>query len=391
MAGVTAEGFVAKTVEELKAEIEAEQLETIDPSLVLAPDQPIGQINAIVSKKLAEVWELAAVAFNAFNREAAEDFLLDNVGSLTGTPREESKKSLVTCTLDLDAAFSAAAGTLMANVTDEETIQFVNRDEVTSTTAGEYDVVFESVEYGPVNANAGTLEQITNPVTGWNSITNDEDAVPGALVEEDSPYRQRQIDELTATGSSTVDAIRADVLKVPGVEQCYVFENVTLITDENGLPGKAIEVVIYDGSVPAADDTAIAQAIWDSKPSGSETYGTEQEDAVDPLGIDRPMKFSRATLKNVYLEFDLVVNPKLFPVNGATLVKEAAVARGNMLNLGDDVIDLVIAASALSVPGVIDVTELRLGFTASPVGTTNLTITGREIARFDTSRIVVSV
>jgi hypothetical protein len=43
------------------------------------------------------------------------------------------------------------------------------------------------------------------------------------------------------------------------------------------------------------------------------------------------------------------------------------------------------------VPGVTDVTALRLGFAASPVGTTNLVVTGRAIARFDTSRVLVNI
>lgn len=390
-AGVTPQGFVGKTVEEIKAELEADQLETIDPALVLSPDQPFGQFNASYSKKLAELWEIAGIAYNAFSRDASEDRLLDNIGDLTGTPREPPRKSVVTCALDLNAGFSQAAGLMMVNVVGQETIKFVNRDPVVSTTAGTYAAIFEAVDYGTVNANAGTLTAITNPITGWNSVTNAEDAVPGALVEQDAAYRQRQFDELTAPGASTVDAIRADVLAVDGVQQCYVFENVTLVTDGTGLPGKALECVIYDGSPSAADDVEIAQAIWDSKPSGAEAYGSSSANATDALGIDRPTKFSRATIVGMYLEFDVVVNTKLFPVNGVTLIKEAAVARGNVLNLGESVVDLVIRAAALNVPGVTDVTALRLGSAPSPGGTSNYPITGRQIARFDTARIVVNL
>jgi hypothetical protein len=175
------------------------------------------------------------------------------------------------------------------------------------------------------------------------------------------------------------------------VQQAFVFENVTLATDSSGLPGKAIECVIYDGAVPAADNIAVAQAIWNAKPSGSEAYGTSIANAVDALGVSRPTKFSRAIIRAMYLEFDVAVNPKLFPVDGVSLIKDAAVARGNLLNLGDDVIDLAIRAIALSVPGVVDVTELRFGMTVSPTNTDNLAIDGRSIARFDTSRVVVNV
>ena len=396
MAGVTNEGFVGKTVEELKAEIEDDQLATISPTLNLAPDQPIGQLNAAFSKKLAELWELGGVAYHGFDRGASEGRLLDNIGDLTGSPREPARKSTVTVTLNLNAGFSQPAGAMMANVTGQPTKLFVNRDAVATVGAdAAYEAVFESADYGPVDANAGTLTQITSPITGWNSITNPEDADLGALEEEDAAYRQRQDDELARPGSSTVDSIRTDLLDVKGVLQAYVFENVTLTTDSNGVPGKAIECVVYDGLTPAADDTEIAQAIWDSKPSGAETYGSTTAWATDKFGTLRAVKFSRATVTDIWLEFDIKVDASKFPVNGVALVKDKAVDEGNESNLDDDVVALLIRSCVLAkndgVPGVVNVTALRLGTSASPVGTTDIAISGREIARFDTSRVVVNI
>lgn len=391
MAGVTPTGFVAKTIEEIKQEIEDEELLVIDPALNLSASQPLGQLNAVFSKKLAELWEALGIAYNAFDRDASEGRLLDNIGSITGTPRDPARKSTVTATLNLNAGFSRSAGTMFASVVGQPTILFTNRDVVSSVGAGTYPAVFESVAYGPVVANAGTLTVINPPISGWNSITNALDATLGSIEETDAQYRQRQDDEQTAAGASTIDAIRADVLKVSGVEQCLVFENTSLVTDGTGLPGKAIEVVIYDGALAAAADNDVAQAIWDTKPAGGETYGSVTGTALDSQDDPRLVKFSRATVRQVWLEFDVTVTAQDFPVDGVNLIKAAATARGNLLTLDEDAIALVLRASALSVPGVRDVSALRLGFAASPVGTSNLTITGREIAKFDTSRVVVNL
>lgn len=391
MAGVTSTGFVAKTIEEDKADIEDEQLLVIDAGLNLSSSQPLAQLNAIIAKKHAELWEALAVAYNAFDRDAAEGRLLDNIGSITGTPRESARKSTATVSLNLNAGFSRSPGTMFAAVVGQPTVIFTNKNQVTSVGAGVYSAVFESVEFGPVVANAGTLTVINPAISGWNSVTNPTDATLGNLEETDDAYRQRQADEQTAAGSSTIDAIRADVLKVAGVEQVLVFENTTLATDSTGLPGKAFEVVIYDGSPAAADEDAIAQAIWDTKPAGSETYGSVTGTATDSQGDPRLQEFSRATVRNVWLEFDVSVTAQDFPVDGVNLIKAAARDRGNRLSLDEDVIALVIRASALTVPGVRDVVALRLGFAASPVGTSNLAIGGREIAKFDTSRVVVNL
>ena len=85
------------------------------------------------------------------------------------------------------------------------------------------------------------------------------------------------------------------------------------------------------------------------------------------------------------------MDSSIYPVDGDDQVKAAAVAKGiTALGLGDDVIALVFRAAALTVTGVIDVTAFTLGYTISPVGTSNLSVASREIAVVDTSRIVVN-
>lgn len=390
--GVTPQGFIVPTIEEVLGEIHAEILETIDPALNLAPDQPLGQITAIFAKKIVEAWEAAAALANAQNPDNAENFMLDNVSALTGTLREAAKSSVVALSCNVNAGFSATAGAMTANVNGQPEVTFVNKEAVGPLAAGDHSIDFEATQVGPVAAPAGELETITIPLAGWNSCTNPLDAELGSFDETDESLRLRREEERTAVGACTVDAIRADMLQVEGVRQCYVFENTTLSTDVNGLPGKSIEVVIYDGNTPEADDTEVAQAVWDSKPSGSESYGTTTATATDSTGVARSVKFSRATVKQVWLEYDVLVDPNFFPTNGAELIEEAAALyAAKYLNLGVDVFAVRFKAQALTVAGVLDVTALRLGFAASPVGTANLTITGREIADIDTSRISVAV
>jgi hypothetical protein len=391
-AGLSAAGLTIKTLEEIKAELEAAYLAEIDASLDLSPDQPMGQVVAINAQRESLLWELLATVYNMFNPNAAEGAMLENVSAITGTLREPSDKSTVTLACVVTAGFTQVAGAMMANVSGQDTLRFVNVDDVGPLAAGTHDIDFEAVDYGEVVANAGTLTVITAPVSGWTSCTNALDAELGREQEEDTPLRLRREDELSAAGASTVDSIRADVLQVDGVEQCYVFENVTLTTDADGIPGKAFEVVVFDGTTPAADDDEIAQTIWDSKPSGAATYGTESTMVTDSTATEREVQWSRADVKEVYLTLtDVVIDPRFFPTDGEDLIKDAIVAYGvEKLGLGVDVFALAMRAAALEVDGVLDVPTLTLGFSASPVGTTNLTITGREIAELDTSRIIVS-
>lgn len=393
MSGLTATGFVAKTFEEIKAEIESELLNAISPDLDLSADQPLGQIVGIVSQREATLWELLATAFNAFNPSGAEHFLLDNLAALTGTLRRAPTKSSVLLRCNVTNGFTAVKGSMMANVNGQPENRFVNANDVGPLSpAGDHDIEFESLDLGPAVANAGTLTVITAPVSGWNSCTNPEDAVLGRLDESDADLMNRREEELAASGSGTIDAIRADVLHVKGVQQAYVFENVTSASDVNGLPPHSFEVVVHDGIGADAADPDVAQVIWNSKPSGIETHGSIATTVEDSRGQSRTVKWSRATVSDVWLTFNITIDPEDFPTNGINEVKAAAVAYGaKILNLGVDVVSARMKRAAFDVPGVLDVPTLYLGFGASPAGTTNLTITGRQIASLDTSRIVVNV
>lgn len=388
-----ATGYVLTTLDEVLTATEQDQLATVQSDLDLSPDQALGQINGIFAKKIAEAYELAALLADAMNPNAAENFLLDNIALLTGTVRLPSTRSTVTINCTLGVGFSAVADAMTVNQPGQPSLLWRNVAAVpVVAVAGVVAVKFQAVDYGPIAANANTLTVITNPLAGWTLATNPLDATQGTLTETDAALRARRETELTKRGASTVDSIRVDVLAVAGVKQCYVFENVTLATDSDGLPGKAIEVVVYDGNTPLASDADIGLAIWNSKPSGCETFGTTSVNVTDGTGTLRTVKFSRAIVKQVWLEYDVTVYSQNFPVNGATLIKEAVTAYGtSFLNLGTDVFSVAFKAQALTVAGVLDVPALRLGFAAVPTGTANLTITGREIAAFDTSRIIVNV
>lgn len=387
--GVTAEGLQIPTIEEILAEIETEALAEIDPALDLSPDQPVGQIFGIVARRFAVAYEALAVAYNGFNPSAAEGVLLENVAAISGTTRTPARRSTVVATVNLGASFSAPAGTMIANVNGQPNTKFRNASEVTSTSAGNYQALFESEEVGPVVANAGTLTVITASVSGWNSITNADDAERGSVLESDTDLRVRRQDELAAPGASTPDAIRADLLQLDGVREVFVFENTSDVWVD-GLGPKKLEIVVYDGTNLDADEDEIARAIWDAKPAGIGTSGLIAKTVTSDDGSDVTVRFSRAVIKPVWFDYTLTIDPKAWPSNGADLVKAAAVAKGSaVLGLGVDVVALVFRAAALTVPGVVDVTDFDLGFSASPSGEANLTVSRREIAVVDTSRVTV--
>ena len=391
MAGVSSTGFVSKTIADILADVQPAELAAIDPALDLSPNSPIGQLNGIFARKLAELWELGQTAYNGFNPDAAENFLQDALCALTGTLRLAATTSAVTCIINVGAGQTIPAGSI-ANVVGQPSIRFQTLAPVTNAVgaSANFPVFMVAMVNGPVVANAGSLSVITTPVTGWNSVTNPLDATLGTLQETDTAIRLRRQNGLASSGASTPDSIRAALLNVKGVISAFVFENTTLLTDANSVPAKALECVIYDGAAPAALNSDVAAALWNSKPSGIQLYGSTTTTTLDSVGTSRSVSFSRSVPQSAWLEFDLATDTT-FPIDGAAQVKAAVVAKGaGKLFQGVSVIAEVYKSAALNIQGVVDVTALRLGFAAAPVGLVNLAVTSRNIAVLDTTRILVN-
>jgi uncharacterized phage protein gp47/JayE len=387
MTGVTSTGFSRKLFDEIVSEIVAHERGRISAQLDVSERTVLGNLNAIFADHLSQVWELLEEAYNATDPDNATDSRLVSLALLTGVERRGASNGLVTATVNLDASQSFAAGDLVAHVLDEPSNRWVNRDEVTSTSAGNYSVVFESEDAGSgASAAAGTLTVIASPVSGWNSITNAADATPGSDEESIEDLRARREASLAQAGSGTVDAIRADLLQVDGVLQVTVLENTTDAVDSDGLPAHSFRAVIWDGSPAAADDDEIAQAIHDTRPAGIASSGSSSGNATTTDGQVVSVSFARATAVPIYIDVDVV------SASGVSIadVRAAIIAAVDSLGVGDDVIFNRIAAAVFSVDGVDDFDFVQIGTAPAPSGTANISISNTQIATFNSADITVT-
>jgi uncharacterized phage protein gp47/JayE len=240
---------------------------------------------------------------------------------------------------------------------------------------------------GPVQAIAGTLTVIETPVTGWNSVSNALDAVPGTDLETDAAFRLRRLEELAIAGRATTNAIRSQLLKIVDVTAVVVFENDLAVVDVDGRPPKSVDIVVEGG-----DNDDIAEEIFDVVAAGIQTIGDITEVVTDSQGFAQTVKFSRPSLVNIWVEVDLTINANLFPVDGDAQVEAAIVAWGDSRGIGTDVVvhgSDSLECSIGDIPGITDVV-LRVGKTVSPTLDVNIVINPRELADFDTSRITVA-
>ncbi|MCP4481426.1 MAG: hypothetical protein GY817_01170 [bacterium] len=245
------------------------------------------------------------------------------------------------------------------------------------------DIACTAEDKGANQAPSMTLTEIETLVAGWDEAYNLLDAQIGRDEETDEALRLRRDISLQQSRAGTVEAIRNDLQEIEDVVDVIVFENDDIVVDGNGRPAKSFEVVLDGG-----DDDAIANAIWNVKPAGIETFGTVSKTVYDSHGTAHTIYFSRPTDIDIYVE--ITVTKK----NGATVtetqVKDAIIAYGDNLIFGDDIIVYPAFMAALNGLEIEDIT-LDIGTAPAPSGDDNIVIAPNEKARFDTSNITVTI
>jgi uncharacterized phage protein gp47/JayE len=330
--GVTDTGFVKMTEPIIKAQLQ-DAFKAIYGDPNLADDSVIGQRIGLMSKQLADQWDLAEAVFNTYNPSSATAVPLDNLLAIATLTRIAAIKTEVVCTCAGTPATVITAGSQISN-TDGDLFELVT--EVTIPGGGSIDGTFRAMVAGAVPAVAGTVTSITTPISGWNSVTNASDGTIGRAQETDAEARLRRADSLMISGNSQLESIEAGILNdVDNVTACKSFQNETDVIDINGTEPHCVQMVVTGGT-----DQDIADKIWSKKAGGIGTSGTTSVTVTDSNGDEHTVKFSRPIAKYVHLEVtvDSYDNETDFPADGSDQIKAACMTYGAALPLGKDLI-----------------------------------------------------
>lgn len=448
--GLTETGFLIPTIEEIVADLRQELYDEFGTSIDLV-NGILGRFVTILAERYALIWQKVEGVYNAGNPDTASGHALDALCLLTGTLRVESTYSLVTlsltglpgttvpagqqvATLSTEALFLTAEPAAIAAVPSwtyntvyvggarvtnagkvyhaliggtsapsggpTETTNIVTDNSVTwvylGRGTGVVDVPGQAVAKGTVLGAAYDIRDIKQAYGGWSDVANLLDAVPGYDTQGDEALRLSRENELSQPGGSVADAIRAEILDVPGVIGATVFVNNTDDVSFEGMPPHSVELLVRGG-----DDATIAQKLLDQVAAGIATFGTTSSSAVDSEGNTHAIAFSRPEVLNIGVTITLTKAPykasdsNTYPINGDDAVKAAIVAFGNAQKPGKDAVSWSIAAQAMKVAGVLDVTGclIRAAFAPltppTPLSSATIAIATRQIAAFDTSWITV--
>jgi len=227
---------------------------------------------------------------------------------------------------------------------------------------------------GPLSQPIGTITQIQTSRLGWDSVTNPLAAVSGRLRETDEELRIRFRNTKFERAGNIVEAVYSALFSLDDVQQVYIDDNNTDVTNANGTPGHSFLVLVDGGT-----SVEIALAIWDNRGAGVASVGNTSVTITDKFGYEREIRFSRPTPINIYIQLELTTDQN-FPEGGYDQIREAIINYVDSLSIGQDVLYSRLYTPANSVKGhYID--SLAIGLSPSSLGVSNMAIPFDAVAQ----------
>lgn len=261
---VASTGVIVPDTADVQAEIQAEWKTTFGSGLSVDPSTPQGIIITADTLARTSVLRNNAALANQINPNIAGGIFLDALCALTGLARQAETRSTIS-----GVTLTGVAGTIVpAGVTAKTSAGdvFESITQVTIPSGGTVTVDFQSVEYGPIPALAGTLTQIDNGVLGWETVTNPNAAVLGTAQESDASLRARRRQTLALQGIAIPEAITSALYDVEGVRSLTFRENVASTTQT--IDGVTMLAHSIWACVDGGTDADIAAALLQNKSAG---------------------------------------------------------------------------------------------------------------------------
>lgn len=238
-----------------------------------------------------------------------------------------------------------------------------------------------------IEVTGGSANAVLNFTTTRTVAADIASSTVGRDEETDTELRRRRLASLSAVGSGTLAAIRANLLSISGVSQVGALENDTDTgPDANGLPAHSFSMVVQGGA-----DQDILDSIREHKPAGIESYGTTSGTSYDTEGNPYTIEFSRPSTVDFYVDVVLEYVASEYPVDGDTQVRQAMVDIFDSLLIGRDVVTLPVKCSALDIAGVHNVSSFKIGTAPSPATDPGkVTITPLQLARLALTNINIT-
>lgn len=385
--GLTENGFIAPTYEEVLDSVEDDFISKFGDDIVLTSNSNFGIIARLIAwRETLMIQELQQNYYAAFI-STATDTSLDRVGSNMGVGRKVAQPAFATIEVTTDGQYLIETGETFE--TDDGYVFDLIKDITTTqqpdgTWKGTG--IVQSEENGSMNnvaANKITME--SNPDDNVLSITNPEPAGGGQDYEDDETYRARLLEENAAKPGPTAWGMKSALMELPGVRDVNPVENDKADADKWGNPPYSVHIYVLGGN-----DNEIAHTIVNHEAAGITLVGSKAIDVQDATGNKRTVHFDHAIDKPIYVKVKVNVNENWNDDEGADDIKTAVADYINHLIIGKTLFLTRLYPLVYGVNGI-DEATIMIGTHQGTLGGNDIVNDINEAVSCDTNNIEVDV
>ena len=367
----------------------------------VSSNSPDGQWLNILAGDFTDLEQLAMDVYNGLAPAGAVGTALSRLVQLNGISRKPAQFSTAPALFGGTNGTVIPAGSLVGSNSDPtkpswQTPGTSPTGDLTIGGGGTVAGTLQCTVAGPIAATStpSELTVIQSQISGWTSVANTADAVPGMLVEADPALRVRRASSVAMPSQSLLDGLQGAIEALSGVTDAVVYENPTGATDSKGLPPHSINAIVLGGA--SAD---IANALWTKASMGVTKVGAQSFTVTDIQGNPQVQNWDVPTDVDVYITIKL----SFAPINLAYIQAQFAAAivayyspTGALpAGIGQNIawFDIATPVNALGLTGkqgLPSVTNVFLGSAPSPVLQADLVVFYNQLAVLNTGRILVT-
>ena len=222
---MTNTGNIIPDTSTILEEVQSEYLGALGADLDLSPDTPQGVLITQETQARVNVITNNAIVTNQLNPNLAGGVFLEAICALLGLGRTGATYTQVPGVL-----LSGVANTVIPAGSQASTAAgdiFASVGAVTLSSGGTAKVNFQALVAGPVPCGIGALVNIesASAVIGWETITNPNAGVIGAVQQSDISLQQTRLNTLALQSTTMIASIASALSAVSGVTSRQVLEN----------------------------------------------------------------------------------------------------------------------------------------------------------------------
>ncbi len=271
---IDATGLQTATRQELVDHFTAAMQEIYGTDINLSSDSPDGQMMNIYIQAVLDLEDLLVQIYNQFDPDNAIGNVLDQRVAINGIQRQAGTFTVTPVTVVTSQSVNLygldqevqAPYTVADNAGNRWVLQITQLGVV----AGSHTYNFQGAVPGAQLTVPNTITVQSTIVLGVVSVNNPTTYTTlGVNEESDAKLKIRRQKSVSLASQGYYAALLAALENISGVTEAAIFENLTNVTDGDGVPGHTIWVVV-SGSGAAAD---IAQAIYTKRNAGAGMFG----------------------------------------------------------------------------------------------------------------------